>query len=603
MPRLPLVGSDRGSWGSILNEYLSQSLENDGSLKASTVGPAQLKAGSVSTTALADGSVTAIKIAPNSFATLDGGGRVPDSQLPMRLSDAELSAKFVSAIRPNGTSGAAIQAALDSAHALGNATVLLPRGTYTISSTLIVDGVHFIGEAGTHITGSPIAIVELRGTNAVIEGIEITSTFSGGCIGVNIGTNAKNASVRYCRIYGNSLMQAININTTGISGVSVESNEIDGVCYGFLSDQLAIDLTDVRIINNRFVNIIGDAIELNNPIKMMGYNRTPYVDAAKHFVISGNYISVPNGSGTTAGFGIGIAGTSHVAITGNTFNDVRNEGVHIEDYAQHITITGNTFNNIGGETANDSAINALPFSSHVVVQGNTIKNVTGDGVVLMAVAEGHSSEYTVANNIITGCTLKGIRVLGVETNQQNTHIHGNTITQSGDDGIYVTGANATGQILISDNISTANTGYGLTVERREGIVIGTNILKGNTLGQFRRQGNAPITLRSLQGSATANVPAEDFSTPVALFPLGLRAEGIVTVTVVDTATTDSGSSRIWNLSWDGSTLNAVSGSLNSWGVLDAVEVSASGGMLQTRVYGAAARNVRFDGDFSGIVLI
>lgn len=31
--RLPQVGGDQGNWGSILNEFLSQSLNNDGTLK------------------------------------------------------------------------------------------------------------------------------------------------------------------------------------------------------------------------------------------------------------------------------------------------------------------------------------------------------------------------------------------------------------------------------------------------------------------------------------------------------------------------------------------------------------------------------------------
>lgn len=53
MPRLPLPGGDDGNWGSILNDYLSQTHKTDGTLKDN----------SVSTSQLADNSVTADKLA------------------------------------------------------------------------------------------------------------------------------------------------------------------------------------------------------------------------------------------------------------------------------------------------------------------------------------------------------------------------------------------------------------------------------------------------------------------------------------------------------------------------------------------------------------
>jgi hypothetical protein len=37
MPRLPVVGSDDGTWGGVLNDYLSVSLDADGTLKTTAV--------------------------------------------------------------------------------------------------------------------------------------------------------------------------------------------------------------------------------------------------------------------------------------------------------------------------------------------------------------------------------------------------------------------------------------------------------------------------------------------------------------------------------------------------------------------------------------
>lgn len=40
MPRLPIPGEDGGTWGNILNEYLSVSHNPDGSIKSSALPPA-----------------------------------------------------------------------------------------------------------------------------------------------------------------------------------------------------------------------------------------------------------------------------------------------------------------------------------------------------------------------------------------------------------------------------------------------------------------------------------------------------------------------------------------------------------------------------------
>lgn len=53
MPRLPTPGSDTGTWGSILNDYLSQSLKSDGSLKDGIVTSANLAGGAVPVTSVA----------------------------------------------------------------------------------------------------------------------------------------------------------------------------------------------------------------------------------------------------------------------------------------------------------------------------------------------------------------------------------------------------------------------------------------------------------------------------------------------------------------------------------------------------------------------
>ena len=65
MARLPIEGSDAGQWGGILNDYLNQAHNSDGSLRADTITAAQLANGSVKTASISDGNITEAKLSPD----------------------------------------------------------------------------------------------------------------------------------------------------------------------------------------------------------------------------------------------------------------------------------------------------------------------------------------------------------------------------------------------------------------------------------------------------------------------------------------------------------------------------------------------------------
>lgn len=69
MSRLPIVGSDNGTWGAILNDFLDVAHNPNGSLKSSSL----MSAGAEATTN---------KGQPGGYASLDGSGKVPVAQLP-----------------------------------------------------------------------------------------------------------------------------------------------------------------------------------------------------------------------------------------------------------------------------------------------------------------------------------------------------------------------------------------------------------------------------------------------------------------------------------------------------------------------------------------
>lgn len=84
MARLPVPGEDAGSWGQILNDFLSQAHSTDGSLNAGAVTPASLADGSVtqnklSATGGASGQVLSTDGTNLNWATISGSGSVPDA--------------------------------------------------------------------------------------------------------------------------------------------------------------------------------------------------------------------------------------------------------------------------------------------------------------------------------------------------------------------------------------------------------------------------------------------------------------------------------------------------------------------------------------------
>ena len=78
MARLPQPGGDDGSWGGILNDYLSQSLSPTGVLKAGIVSDSHLDAALQATIAAkADSTGLAAVATSGSYGDLTGAPTVP----------------------------------------------------------------------------------------------------------------------------------------------------------------------------------------------------------------------------------------------------------------------------------------------------------------------------------------------------------------------------------------------------------------------------------------------------------------------------------------------------------------------------------------------
>lgn len=77
MARLPQPGSDNGTWGDILNEYLSQTLKPDGSLKDNSVTNSAIADNAVTAATIQDGSITEAQLSSGVQTKLNASGGTP----------------------------------------------------------------------------------------------------------------------------------------------------------------------------------------------------------------------------------------------------------------------------------------------------------------------------------------------------------------------------------------------------------------------------------------------------------------------------------------------------------------------------------------------
>lgn len=104
MARLPRPGSDRGTWGDILNDFLLQSLKTDGTLKSNSVGSDQLKDNSVTAAALAPNSVTNSSLASDSVnASIIADGSITNQHIANgTIEESKLSNDVKSKLNASG---------------------------------------------------------------------------------------------------------------------------------------------------------------------------------------------------------------------------------------------------------------------------------------------------------------------------------------------------------------------------------------------------------------------------------------------------------------------------------------------------------------------
>lgn len=121
MARLPVPGSDSGTWGQVLNDYLSVSHDSDGSIKASAVD----------TTALQDASITSAK--------LDTGSGT-NGQVLTKNSSATGGFEWTSAGSSDPSLGGDLSGTASNAQIVANAVGPTELAANAVTTAKIADG-------------------------------------------------------------------------------------------------------------------------------------------------------------------------------------------------------------------------------------------------------------------------------------------------------------------------------------------------------------------------------------------------------------------------------------------------------------------------------
>lgn len=504
MSRLPIPGGDNGTWGSILNDFLSVSHNTDGTLQTSALK----QAGAITSSSLGQA---------NGVASLDGSGLVPSAQLGNTITapiidkgGQQYNVKAYGA-KGDGTTDdqAAIQSAINAAQTAGGGTVFFPNGQYIVSGTPQVTGTNIIlrgtgnatillGTAAMNPAGTTIGIWVNGASNILIEGLVIDGNFT------NIAKNgsfeaASSLWTPVINTYGAQgpktyimagsgidsttyLKYRMPIRITNTSSVTVRGCTIqNSVSAGIIADATSVNgCTDIQIVNNRvkltfdngiyFHQGVQYATAIGNEVSDTQYNgiASIYCD---HILFSNNNIRNAGPSLSDSG-GIEIDGSSNCTATGNLIDSCQFYGITAiatqetnitngangnQVWASNTNISNNTITNCHANdypTHNTPGVNVFG-ANNTTINANMISNCDY-GVSMGSQA---TNTIVVANSILN-CTALGVNV-GQSADVQGVTIRGNYVARNRSNGLYINGTGA----LIEDNTILGNGSMGISLSQ------------------------------------------------------------------------------------------------------------------------------------------
>lgn len=427
MARLPIPGSDNGTWGDILNEYLSQSHKSDGMLKANSVTGTEIQDGSILEAQLASAVQTKLNtVAPvTSVASRTGDVTLTKSDVGLgnldNTSDANkpistatqtaldgkvAKGELVYNVKDYGAVGdgvtddtAAIQAAIDASGDGGGtesySVVFIPAGDYKVTSTITVKGNVCISGAGerTYIdftapTISDDNLFEWVGTaidDFVIQDMRMRGAStdvgdrSGNGVGVNLHSTVNIERFKARRVRFERWRWGIRLYNNGAG--SIDSPEIRECRFE------ACSYNGFFMNNTRNAKVIDNIIDCDRTgigdevaglvgiwCAEMGSAAVGHIDLGVH----NNHVY------SAAYEGINIH-AKHASVTGNNVYDCVQTGIVFEPFIQTLPDDedAKTFSVISGNTVRGS-------NDNIVVRHDPMNNTRAPGRIAVT---GNATAY------------------------------------------------------------------------------------------------------------------------------------------------------------------------------------------------------------------
>ena len=459
MSRLPTPGSDTGSWGTILNDYLAVSLNSDGTLK-SDLSAQQVevaKAGTLQGTRkrinFIDGANATVTVADNS-----GNNRV---DVTIAATSPFLLATDYGVTFDGTTDDAtAMQSAIDAAITAGKPLFLSP-GTAIIGTTLTVN-------SPITMLGSGRRSTTLKAANGLNDYV---ITFSGGTAGVGI----IGAHLADFAIDGNSggVTAGGGILANGAVQCSFERLHITS-CYDW-----GLKLGPItggafghhnRVVDCLFDNagssagfgggvwttssdenwFYGTDFEfLGGATAPVGSTPVMFLDeAGLQHVVASNFVS-----GSNNVIGVRVQNAKDTKVVGCTFDGVAGDSVFVS--GTRCVIVANMFTSPGDAGSTPASGVHLEFNTHYnVVTGNVLETSNTAGKTRSLIRE--ESTGGGGDNIITGNSMvanAAATVALLESAGANTIVRNNIgwVTESTG---TATVANGTTSIAVNHGLST-----------------------------------------------------------------------------------------------------------------------------------------------------
>jgi Cadherin domain/Bacterial Ig domain/RTX calcium-binding nonapeptide repeat (4 copies) len=351
---------------------------------------------------------------------------------------------------------------------LTNTTADFTGGNMSITSA---------GGNGFEATGGGSVTVQ-GGSNTIGSGMGTALNVAGATIGGN--------DLTFRSISASSAANGIVLNTTGSAGSLVVTGDGDGNPDGgggtiqstsshgvSLNSTLSPSLSDVAITNagdadNEYglllINVGGtvalDDMSFNNAADNLVYLTSTTSSTVN---VTGSTFTYPGTIGPTANSAIllepGGAANLTASVTGSTFTNILNASTQIgantagASGTLSLTFSNNTINSATGRAGGVVVSGQELTTTSLTITNNTFTGAGGNGVVSIDTNDTSTVNGSISNNVITNPPGIGIFSAVDEAATSTLTFNGNTITNSGGDGIQLVNFGGVGSSTMNATVT------------------------------------------------------------------------------------------------------------------------------------------------------